>query len=215
MNSSTLKNEIILLGQKGLFGCIKEFYFWYKFIYNKQDLNSKEFYKTFYSLIREKIFIKNPEFKNEYLYNLPLKFSNYVEFIGPSSLKNSPIQFVRSQLLSFLKFHEVEEELIYDIIIGVVEATENAVKYSSDDKIFVKYFIEKNTFYIEIQNKYKIPEIRDDIAKGKYNSSITLMRGMLVMSKLFDEMNIDLIEERSIAIFQATKKLVKILNEKI
>lgn len=215
MNSYSLKNEIILLGQKGLFGCIKEFYSWYKFIYNIDNLNSKEFYKTFYSLVQEKIFIKNPEFKNEYIYNLPLKFSNYVEFVGPSMLKNSPIQFVRSQLLSFLRFHEVDEELIYDIIIGVVEATENAVKYSFDDKIFVKYFIEHNKFYIEIQNKYKIPEIREDIAKGKYNSSITLMRGMLVMSKLFDEMNINLIEEHKTAIFQATKKLIKILNEKV
>jgi anti-sigma regulatory factor (Ser/Thr protein kinase) len=106
--------------------------------------------------------------------------------------------------------------MIYDIVIASIEATENAVKYSSEDKIYVKYFIENYTFYIEIQNRYKIPEIQKDIENGKYNSSITLMRGMLVMSKLFDEMDINLIEDKKLAIFQAKKLIsVKNKNEKV
>ncbi|MEM3151033.1 MAG: hypothetical protein QXK15_00485, partial [Candidatus Bathyarchaeia archaeon] len=68
-----------------------------------------------------------------------ISFSNFVEFISPANLLYSPIQFVRSRLISFLNFYEVQEETLYDIVIGVVEAVENAVKYSSDDKIYIKY----------------------------------------------------------------------------
>jgi len=208
MNKENLENQIIQMGKYGLFGTIKEFYFWHNFLYNPENLKYKQFYKSFYSLVNQNIFRNYENYKNEYIYNQPLKFTRFIEYFAPSSLRYSPIQFVRSQLFSFLKYFNIEEDLIYDIIIGSIEAVENAVKYSSEDKIYVKYFIEETTFYIEIQNKYKIPEINKDIESGKYNSSITLMRGMLVMNKIFDQMDIDLIEEKEIAIFQARKKII-------
>ncbi|GIX43413.1 MAG: anti-sigma regulatory factor [Leptospiraceae bacterium] len=216
MIQNELENQIIQMGESGLFGTIKEFYFWHYFLFHPEELTYKNFSKVFHQLIKKNIFRNNENYKNEYIYNLELSFTRFMEYYAPASLNFSPIQFVRSRLLSFLNFHKIDEDIIYDIIIASIEATENAVKYSSDDKIYVKYFIEENTFYIEIHNKYKIPEIKKDIENGKYDSSITLMRGMLVMSKLFDEMDIDLIENKEIAIFQAKKKIVPITkNEKI
>jgi anti-sigma regulatory factor (Ser/Thr protein kinase) len=216
MIQNKLETQIIQMGKEGLFGNIKEFYFWNIFLFNSYDLSYKEFTKEFHQLIKNNVFINNQNLKNEYKYNLEMKFSRFVEYFAPSNLNYSPIQYVRSRLLSFLNYHKVDEEIIYDIVIASIEATENAVKYSSEDKIYVKYFIENYTFYIEIQNKYKIPEIQKDIENGKYNSSITLMRGMLVMSKLFDEMDINLIEDKKLAIFQAKKLIsVKNKNEKV
>jgi anti-sigma regulatory factor (Ser/Thr protein kinase) len=216
MIQNNLETQIIQMGKEGLFGNIKEFYFWNIFLFNSYDLSYKEFTKEFHQLIKNNVFINNQNLKNEYKYNLEMKFSRFVEYFAPSNLNYSPIQYVRSRLLSFLNYHKVDEEMIYDIVIASIEATENAVKYSSEDKIYVKYFIENYTFYIEIQNKYKIPEIQKDIQNGKYNSSITLMRGMLVMSKLFDEMDINLIEDKKLAIFQAKKLIsVKNKNEKV
>jgi len=216
MIQNKLETQIIQMGKEGLFGNIKEFYFWNIFLFNSYDLSYKEFTKEFHQLIKNNVFVNNQNLKNEYKYNLEMKFSRFVEYFAPSNLNYSPIQYVRSRLLSFLNYHKVDEEIIYDIVIASIEATENAVKYSSEDKIYVKYFIENYTFYIEIQNKYKIPEIQKDIQNGKYNSSITLMRGMLVMSKLFDEMDINLIEDKKLAIFQAKKLIsVKNKNEKV
>lgn len=216
MIQNKLETQIIQMGKEGLFGNIKEFYFWNIFLFNSYDLSYKEFTKEFHQLIKNNVFVNNQNLKNEYKYNLEMKFSRFVEYFAPSNLNYSPIQYVRSRLLSFLNYHKVDEEIIYDIVIASIEATENAVKYSSEDKIYVKYFIENYTFYIEIQNKYKIPEIQKDIENGKYNSSITLMRGMLVMSKLFDEMDINLIEDKKLAIFQAKKLIsVKNNNEKV
>jgi anti-sigma regulatory factor (Ser/Thr protein kinase) len=216
MIQNNLETQIIQMGKEGLFGNIKEFYFWNIFLFNSYDLSYKEFTKEFHQLIKNNVFVNNQNLKNEYKYNLEMKFSRFVEYFAPSNLNYSPIQYVRSRLLSFLNYHKVDEEMIYDIVIASIEATENAVKYSSEDKIYVKYFIENYTFYIEIQNKYKIPEIQKDIQNGKYNSSITLMRGMLVMSKLFDEMDINLIEDKKLAIFQAKKLIsVKNKNEKV
>jgi len=216
MIQNKLETQIIQMGKEGLFGNIKEFYFWNIFLFNSYDLSYKEFTKIFHQLIKNNVFVNNQNLKNEYKYNLEMKFSRFVEYFAPSNLNYSPIQYVRSRLLSFLNYHKVDEEIIYDIVIASIEATENAVKYSSEDKIYVKYFIENYTFYIEIQNKYKIPEIQKDIENGKYNSSITLMRGMLVMSKLFDEMDINLIEDKKLAIFQAKKLIsVKNKNEKV
>jgi len=216
MIQNNLETQIIQMGKEGLFGNIKEFYFWNIFLFNSYDLSYKEFTKEFHQLIKNNVFVNNQNLKNEYKYNLEMKFSRFVEYFAPSNLNYSPIQYVRSRLLSFLNYHKVDEEMIYDIVIASIEATENAVKYSSEDKIYVKYFIENYTFYIEIQNKYKIPEIQKDIENGKYNSSITLMRGMLVMSKLFDEMDINLVEDKKLAIFQAKKLIsVKNKNEKV
>jgi anti-sigma regulatory factor (Ser/Thr protein kinase) len=216
MIQNNLETQIIQMGKEGLFGNIKEFYFWNIFLFNSYDLSYKEFTKEFHQLIKNNVFVNNQNLKNEYKYNLEMKFSRFVEYFAPTNLNYSPIQYVRSRLLSFLNYHKVDEEIIYDIVIASIEATENAVKYSSEDKIYVKYFIENYTFYIEIQNKYKIPEIQKDIENGKYNSSITLMRGMLVMSKLFDEMDINLIEDKKLAIFQAKKLIsVKNKNEKV
>ncbi|MCS7204325.1 MAG: ATP-binding protein [Leptospiraceae bacterium] len=201
-----IENRILYMGKLGLFGTLKEFYCWYQYLFN-EAVPMRTFLKIFMKLIKSKVFINYDNLKHEYIYNSEILFGNSVEFTFPIDLKCSPIQFVRSRMISFLKSHKVQEELLYDIIIASTEAVENAVKYSSHDEIYIKYYIENKTFYVEIRNHYEIPEIQKDIKRGKYDSSLTLMRGMLVMSKLFDEIDFDRIEDKKIAIFRASKKL--------
>jgi hypothetical protein len=49
--------------------------------------------------------------------------------------------------------------------------------------------------------------LEKDIEAGKYTSTTTLMRGMMVMVKLFDEMDIEILEEEKLAVFQAHKRI--------
>ncbi len=208
---SSIEKEILEIGKKGLFGNIQEFYKWYLFIYGK-DIPYKIFSKNFHELIHKGVFIQYQNLHYDYIYNLEITFSNQEEFIAPTFIDYFPIQYVRSRLISFLNYHKIDTEILQDIIIGTVEAIENAVKYSSESIMHIYYKIDNNVFYIEIQNKYQTPVIEKDMREGKYNSSRTLMRGMLVMSKLFDEMDINLIENTKQAVFRG-KKIIK--HEKI
>lgn len=201
-----VENLIIAMGKLGLIGTLEEFYCWFRYFY-KQNFPFDDFSKIFQNLIKEKFFVSHDSFSREYIYNQGLFFTREIEYVNPTSLDCSPIQFFRSRLVSYLKYHKVETGIAQDIVIAAVEALENAVKYSSKDEIYVKYSIENDTFFLEIKNYYRQPELEEDIKRGKYDSSLTLMRGMLVMSKLFDEMNIELDEEKQLVIFHAKKKI--------
>lgn len=128
------------------------------------------------------------------------------QFIG--EIEFSPMQFVRSRLESFLKNNNVPEDKILDISIGTVEAVENAVKYGNGEMVEVKYSVSRNgSFEIEMINKIGKSSIADDIERGKFSETTTLMRGMMVMQKLFDEMDLDIREGESVVRFSAKKNV--------
>ena len=56
-------------------------------------------------------------------------------------------------------------------------------------------------------NKIKEFDLQTEIDRGKYSSSITLMRGVLVMEKLFDKFDLILLDNNTQAMVQAEKKL--------
>ncbi len=143
----------------------------------------------------------------EYLFSGPLSFPAKVEYRVSGLLQEAPIQMVRSCLDSFLRFHRASEDEVIDVSIATTEAMENAVKYSDHQPINVGYWIDGHTFHIKIVNTLREVKPEADIEAGKYSSSYTLMRGMMVMVKLFDDVNIDISEEKNEAVFSAHKKL--------
>lgn len=143
----------------------------------------------------------------EFFFAGPFSFPSKVEYRVSGVLQEAPIQMVRSRLDSFLRFHRASEDEVIDVSIATTEAMENAVKYSDHQPINVGYWIDGHTFHIKIVNTLREVKPEADIEAGKYSSSYTLMRGMMVMVKLFDDVNIDISEEKNEAVFSAHKKL--------
>ena len=158
-------------------------------------------------LASEGVFRNHPEFEHEFLAQSPEQLPHSVSYSVSRRLEDSPIQMVRSRLDCFLRQHHVTEDHIIDLSIATTEAMENAVKYSDGGEIDVSYQILDSVFKIRVVNRIRDARPEDDIEAGKYSSSVTLMRGMMVMVKLFDEMDIDIQEEKGSAVFTGMKKL--------
>ncbi|EMY79185.1 histidine kinase-like ATPase domain protein [Leptospira weilii serovar Ranarum str. ICFT] len=119
-----------------------------------------------------------------------------------------PMQYVRSRFEFFLKNQGTPDDIVIDLCIGVLEAVENAVKYGDGTEVEVEYSIDRSqTLFIQIINNVKELNLEQDIARGKFSSTATLMRGMMVMQKLFDELDLEILEDKKQAQFNAKKKL--------
>lgn len=149
-----------------------------------------------YTLAQDSPLRKKPVKKEEYL------------VLGKTEFQ--PMQYVRSRMESFLRSNRVDEELIVDLTIGSIEAVENAVKYGDGGSVEVSYSIEReNLFKIRLVNNLRELNLEEDIERGKFSSTATLMRGMMVMQKLFDKMDLEILEDKRQALFLAEKSLPK------
>ena len=200
-NREKIIQAILELCAQGNQGNLHDFSRWLWFEY-KLECNETEIDNIFAELVQKNLLMHHGEILSEYLQTDACKFLSKVEYFVSSDIKSSPIQFVRSRLESFLKFHNTSNTDIIDISIATTEAMENAVKYSNEKKIKVMYSIDGNKFHICMENEIKNTVPEDDILSGKYSGSITLMRGMMVMVKLLTEVDIDIDEDRNIAIFR-------------
>ena len=118
------------------------------------------------------------------------------------------VSMVREKLENFLHIHEVDEMQIDFLLMGVTEAIENAIKYGSDNTpIQICYSLENKRFCVEMINEARPVSPERDIEAGKYSPGGTLMRGMLVMEKVFDTVGIDLEEKTGTVVFSAIKSL--------
>ncbi len=206
MSELDLKALLLELGQAGCQGNLKDYGSWIEYR-NGGPVDGDAIQSTMDGLLEEGAFTRHPEFQNEFLAATPPEFPARIEYSVSGMLDDSPIQHVRSRLESFLRFHNVGPEAIIDLSIGTTEAMENAVKYSDHKNIDVSYVIENGEFHIKVVNRMGEVAPEKDIESGKYTSSVTLMRGMMVMVKLFDEMDIDISDEQKEAIFTASKKV--------
>lgn len=120
----------------------------------------------------------------------------------------SPLQYVKTRLEYFLRMNGVDEEEIIDIAIATIEAVENAVKYGDGALVDVDYSIDRNkNFTISLLNNIKEFDLEDDIKRGKFTSTATLMRGMMVMQKLFNQVDLEILDDRKQASFKASRIL--------
>ncbi|MDV6235878.1 ATP-binding protein [Leptospira ellisii] len=136
------------------------------------------------------------------------KFPAKDHYVLLGKIEFQPMQYVRSRLEFFLKSQDTPEEIVMDLCIGTLEAVENAVKYGDGTEVEVEYSIDRNqTLSIKMVNNLKELNLEQDIERGKFSSTATLMRGMMVMQKLFDELDLEILEGRKQAQFTAKKKI--------
>lgn len=201
MNYPEIKQQLITLGKAGCKGSVQDFHSWLKFHNLEQTRDSVGSALT--DLVSSGEFLIQSDTGDFAIRDLPDPGMT-VEYEVPSNVADSPIQMVRSRLESFLRYHNADEEQEVDLIVGVTEAMENAVKYGAPSTIHIKYELSNDEFYIEIINQIMEPSAESDILLGKYNdSSRTLMRGIMMMQKLFSEMDLNMDEENSRAILTA------------
>lgn len=197
---------LLELGNAGCQGNAQDYAAWMRYVYD-YDVNADSLRSCLEGMVQDGQFRTHPEIPSEYLATGDPDFPTRVEYSVSGDLDHAPLQMVRSRLESFLRHHGATEDEVIDVSIATTEAMENAVKYSDHREIQLAYQVTDRVFDIRIVNRIGVVEPEDDIESGKYSGSLTLMRGMMVMVKLFDEMDIDISEEQQQAIFTAHKKL--------
>ncbi len=149
----------------------------------------------------------NPLDPREYLLTekstLIKKMGNQDRFTILGALHFNPMQYVRTRLDYFLFRNGIDPELRMDLCIATVEAVENAAKYGDGGNVEIEYQIDKNKVLIlDMVNTVKDFNLEDDIQRGKFSSTATLMRGMMVMQKLFDTVDLEISDNRKLAILK-------------
>ncbi len=120
----------------------------------------------------------------------------------------SPIQYVRSRLEFFLKANQVNEMDLMDLSIATIEGIENAAKYGDGNYVSISLKINSDKkLEISITNNIKDFDLENEIERGKYSATTTLMRGIMVMQKLFNHLDLQIVEDKRQAILYAEKQL--------
>jgi anti-sigma regulatory factor (Ser/Thr protein kinase) len=120
----------------------------------------------------------------------------------------SPIQYVRSRLEFFLKSNGVSDMDLMDISIATIEGIENAAKYGDGNVVSITASISpERKLKISITNTIKEFDLENEIERGKYSATTTLMRGIMVMQKLFNHLDLQIIEDKKQARLYAEKIL--------
>ncbi|MDF3822476.1 ATP-binding protein [Leptospira sp. 96542] len=217
LSRAELEKEIKDLFTSGLAGNVTDFYSWVKMEVQrkfKDDPSStlEQVQTVLDEFIAHGIIQTNPLDSREY--SLSNNFTP-IKKLGPKdqftilgALKFNPMQYVRTRLDYFLKRNSVREDLRLDLCIATVEAVENAAKYGDGLNVEIVFQLDKsNVFTIEMINNVKDFNLEDDIQRGKFSSTATLMRGMMVMQKLFDSVDLEISDNRKQATLKASRKL--------
>ena len=132
---------------------------------------------------------------------------NAESFFVANDMKLSPLQYIRSRVQNFCDDKGVLTAHRDEIVISVTEAAENAIKYSNVLPVFVHHGIEKEEYFIKAINSVNDLNLKDEISRGKFSEDVSLMRGVLVMSKLLDFLDIVRDVERKRVEFIGRKKI--------
>jgi len=201
--SAAIKNQLLELGRSGCQGNVRDFMVWLE----NDSIDVHQLNAALQELKEQGLFALHSDFPDEYYYIGERFFAPIQTYSVSGRLSSSPLQLVRSRLEAFLRYHHVREELVIDISIAATEAMENAVKYSDHKKIDVRYEIHEGNFRIKIVNRMGEVSPEKDIATGKYSGTATLMRGIMIMTRLLDEMDIEIEEGQGLAVFTGMRKL--------
>ncbi|TGL57087.1 ATP-binding protein [Leptospira ognonensis] len=217
LSKSELETEIKALFSSGVSGNAKDFYSWVQMeVFRKfKDLPNCTFenVQSFVDhLVSQGDVATNPLDAREYLLaeksSLIRKIGTTEKFTILGALNYNPMQYVRARLDHFLNRNGVIEDIRMDLCIATVEAVENAAKYGDGLNVDIIFSIDKSkVFTLEMTNTVKDFNLEDDILRGKFSSTATLMRGMMVMQKLFDSVDLDIIDNRKQAYLKAQRKL--------
>lgn len=128
-------------------------------------------------------------------------------FFVVNDIKLSPLQYIRSRVQNFCDSKGVIEAHRDEIVISVTEAAENAIKYSNVLPVYIHHGIENSEYSIRAINSVNDVNLKDEISRGKFSEDVSLMRGVLVMSKLLDFLDIVRDLERKRVEFVGRKKI--------
>lgn len=217
ITDSLIEKLLINILTDGLTGTVKDFRSWISMEsllkYNEEIETTNEKVKTILDDLKNRGVVLPGKFdKSEYCIS-PSAIPHRMDFFSDSftvygGAVFSPIQYVRSRQEYFLQYNYVSEEDIMDISIATIEAIENAVKYGDGNIVFIDYMIDKTrTMKINIINNIKEFDLTNEIERGKYSSNTTLMRGIMVMQKLFNHLELQIIEDKQQAHLYAEKNL--------
>lgn len=214
---SKVQNDIKSLLIKGLTGTVQDFLCWLNMYYDIQGQPKVPVTAEAIKFLLDEYLSSGVSSPGEFdprEYTLSKKSPFYPdqlskdEFVVLGAHEYSPIQYVRSRLEFFLKVNSAQEEDIMDISIAAIEAVENAVKYGDGKKIEVSFEVGSDKlFVINMINTIKEFDLENEIERGKFSPNRTLMRGVMVMQKLFDEINLSVIDQKQQAHLKAIKKL--------
>jgi len=107
-----------------------------------------------------------------------------------NDLTLSPLQFIRSRVQNFCTEKNISDMHRDEIVISVTEATENAIKYSNAFPVYIEHGIKDKEYSVRVVNSVNDVNLTEEISKGKFSEDVSLMRGVLVMSKLLDFLDI-------------------------
>ena len=111
-------------------------------------------------------------------------------------LKHEPIYFFRSKIKNWFRLKGIGEDDILDVSIAVTEAVENAIKYSDQNPIIIEHSFSDRTYKFNIHNS--VTHTTVDLEDEDFSKGASLMRGILIMSKIFHSFDIDRNEEKQI-----------------
>jgi anti-sigma regulatory factor (Ser/Thr protein kinase) len=200
----------------GLSGYPDDFCSWVRMEYRKQgkDYNSctKEITKTCLETLKQNGEVQSGKFDpkeyapaDKFLNSQPWTQDNYSVY---GAFEFSPIQYVRSRLEYFLKHNGVSDLDLMDISIATIEGIENAAKYGDGELVSISANISnERKLTISITNTIKEFDLENEIERGKYSATTTLMRGIMVMQKLFNHLDLQIIEDKRQAKLYAEKIL--------
>ncbi|WCL50390.1 ATP-binding protein [Leptospira sp. GIMC2001] len=217
LSAKDLENEISSLLQTGVGGNVQDFLKWIRMEIQKKFkdeviLSEKDVAEILEKHKAEGNLVSGRFDAREYFLSDDSKFYKKVtsqdKFYILGRLDFSPMQYVKTRLEYFLRRNGVDEEEIIDIGIATVEAVENAAKYGDGSSVEVEYSIDRSkTFHISLLNNIKEFDLEEDIKRGKFSSTATLMRGMMVMQKLFNQVDLEILDDKKQASFKAKRIL--------
>ncbi|RHX88379.1 ATP-binding protein [Leptospira stimsonii] len=212
-----IEKQIQSMLSQGLTGTVNDFYAWIRMETLRKFKDEPDTENSVVATILESLvnsgFAKHNKFNQKEFHIHPdqtqgKKLPSKDSYVLLGKIAFQPMQYVRSRLEFFLKNQGTPDDIVMDLCIGALEAVENAVKYGDGTEVEVEYSIDRSqTLFIKIVNNLKELNLEQDIERGKFSSTATLMRGMMVMQKLFDELDLEILEGRKQAQFNAKKKL--------
>ncbi|AOP35209.1 anti-sigma regulatory factor [Leptospira tipperaryensis] len=212
-----IEKQIQSMLSQGLTGTVNDFYAWIRMETLRKFKDEPDTENSVVATILESLvnsgFAKLNKFNQKEFHIHPdhtqgKKSPSKDSYVLLGKIAFQPMQYVRSRFEFFLKSQGTQEDIVMDLCIGALEAVENAVKYGDGTEVEVEYSIDRSqTLFIKIVNNLKELNLEQDIERGKFSSTATLMRGMMVMQKLFDELDLEILEGRKQAQFNAKKKL--------
>jgi len=128
-------------------------------------------------------------------------------FFVANDMRLSPLQYIRSRVQNFCDAKGVINAHRDEIVISVTEAAENAIKYSNVLPVYIYHGIENEEYFIRAINSVNDLNLKDEISRGKFSEDVSLMRGVLVMSKLLDFLDIIRDVEKKRVEFIGRKKI--------